>query len=97
MGSRVDDKQLLGDVVASVVEKTLMKIDIPSYQCVSDILETHSLKFSDLYQNPEVLMLALREAFGDEYVAAVQKIKNGFGMHAYENHNLAKFIDNLGK
>ncbi|MGH2612788.1 MAG: hypothetical protein ACRDFB_07035 [Rhabdochlamydiaceae bacterium] len=93
----MDKEQLLKDVVASIVEKVLMNTGLAVYTKVSDILEAHHLKFSDCYQNPDVLNFALKELFDDAYLTVVEKIKTELTGLEDDNQNLAMFIQKLSE
>ncbi len=94
----MDDKErLLGDVVASIVEKVLMKIGMKTHHGVSNILTAHSLTFSDCYQHPDILNFALKELFDNEYMTVVEKIKTELVGLADDDHKLAKFIQKLSE
>lgn len=93
----MDNEELLRDVIASVIETVLMRIGATVHARVSDMLEVHSLKFSDCYQNPDVLNFALKEVLGYGYLEAVEKIKIEFGRLEYDDQNLARFLQKLGR
>lgn len=89
--------KLLGDVVASIIEKVLRRMGGIAYTRVSEILADHSLKFSDCYQNPDVLNFALKELFGNAYLAAIKKIKAEINGLENDNQDLARFIQKLSE
>lgn len=91
----MDNEQLLGDVVASIVEKVLMNTGLTTYNKVGEILTDHNLMFSDCYRNPDVLNFALKELFGDTYMVTVEKIKSE--LTGLEDDKLAKFIQKLSE
>ncbi|MGI0088299.1 MAG: hypothetical protein ACREBI_10160 [Nitrosotalea sp.] len=93
----MDNDELLGDVVASVVEKVLMNVGLATHAKVIDILDAFDLIFSDCYRNPDVLNFALKEVFDNDHLTVVEKIKIGLsGLEDY-NPKLVAFIQKLGK
>ncbi len=93
----MDSEELLGDVIASVIEKVLMKIGVAAHAKVSDILEVHNLDFSHCYQNPDVLNLALKDVFGNDYRIVVETIRTELHGLSDDGKNIAKFIQKLNK
>ena len=87
----------MGDAVASVVERVLMNISITVHHRVGEILHAHNLTFSDCYQNPAVLNLALKELFENEYIAVVEKIKAELVCLEDNSQRLATFIEKLSE
>ena len=93
----MDDEQVRADVVASIVEKVLMNMGLITYDKISEILESHNVKFSDCYQHPDVLNFALKELFEDAYLVVVEKIRTEFGTLVNDDHNLFVFMQKLSE
>ncbi|MDE1830585.1 MAG: hypothetical protein KGI25_09700 [Thaumarchaeota archaeon] len=91
----MDNKELLGDVVASIVEKTLMNLGINRYTQVRDILADSNLSFSDCYQNPDALKFALGQVFANRHLAVVEEIRSEIGGLADDDESLAGFLQKL--
>lgn len=91
----MDNEQLIGDVVASIVEKVLMNIGLETCNKVSQILTDHNLTFSDCYQNPDVLNFALKEMFGNAYMVIVEKIR--IELSSLDDNRLVVFVQKLSK
>lgn len=89
------NEELLGDVVASIVEKTLMNMGINTYTEVRNILADQNLSFSDCYRNPSALNFALKQAFSDMHLSVIEKIRDEFGGLANDDKNLAAFLHKL--
>ena len=92
-----NEKELLDDVVASVVEKILMNLGISLYTMVSEILDGHGTTFSECYQKPEALSIALKQVFSDRHSLVVEEIRNELGGLADDDKNLAMFLSRLSR
>ena len=93
----MDNEELLGDVVASIVEKTLMNAGLSKYSQVRDILADKNITFGDCYKNPEVLNFALKHTFSNSYQTIIEEIRNEIGGLADDDKNLALFFHKLSK
>ncbi|SMH70461.1 hypothetical protein [Candidatus Nitrosotalea okcheonensis] len=93
----MDSDEMLGDVVASIVEKILMNIGFDAHAKISNILEAHNLNFSDCYKNPDVLNFALKEVFDHDYISIVEKIRKEFGGIVDDDQRLVKFMQKLSE
>ena len=90
------NKELLGDVVASIIERVLMNTGIVPYAKMSRMLSEQGLAFSDCYGNPDVLRSGLEELFGSAQVGIVAKIRSEFRGMEDDNRGFERFLQKLG-
>ena len=91
-----NSEKVIGDMVASVIEKTLMEVGILAYTQVSETLAKHNLTFSDCYWKPGVLNLALKELPNDTRLTIVNKIRKE--LHEFDNNQrLVKFMQAINE
>ena len=87
----VSSERLIADVVGVVIEKILMEISVTAHSKMVKILGNCNMTFSDCYRQPDVFNHALKEIFGNDYLSAVQKIRNEL-MGVDEDHRIDVFI-----
>lgn len=88
----INSDRLIGDVVGVIIEKVLMEISVTAHNKMAEILGNYNMTFSDCYKKPDVLNYALKEIFGNEYLSAVEKIRNEL-MGLDEDHRINEFIE----
>lgn len=91
-----DNEKLVANAVGVIIEKVLMEFGVSNHTKIAQILGDHNMTFSDCYRKPNVLNLALKQVFDDEYLHPVKKIKNEL-MGLEEDHKIESFIELISK
>lgn len=90
------DEGLTEDVIVSIIQHIIMKTGIVNYTKVKDMLENQNLTFSDSYKNPGILKSVLRDAFGQEYLGIVEKIKDELMSFGHLDQYVENFLKRIG-
>ena len=92
----VSTDKLIGDVVGVIIEKVLMDISVTMHSKMIGILGDYNMTFSDCYRKPDVLNFALKEIFGNAYMAPVEKMRNEL-MGLDEDEKVNAFLELIGE
>ncbi|KAF6243200.1 hypothetical protein C6988_04530 [Nitrosopumilus sp. b1] len=68
--------QVYKDVVSSLLEKSILDIDIKSLSKIEHTLKENSLTFDDSLDNPEAVNAILKQVLGDKYQRLVHAVNS---------------------
>ena len=91
-----DNEKLVANAVGVIIEKVLMEFGVSNHTKIAQILGDHNMTFSDCYRKPNILNIALKQVFDDEYLHPVQKIRNEL-MGLEGDHKIESFIELISK
>ncbi|RDJ31549.1 MAG: hypothetical protein DWQ18_01740 [Crenarchaeota archaeon] len=70
------DMQVYKDVVSSLLEKSILDIDIKSLSKIERALKDSNLSFDDSLDNPDAVNAILKQVLGEKYQRLVQAVNS---------------------
>lgn len=88
--------QLYRDVMATLIEKSLLKIDPMLISKTEKELQRYNMTFNDLLENPDNCCMVLKNTLGDEYLIFINTLNEEMTQIS-KNSLFEKFLKTLNK